>query len=414
MNRFIVKTRHNNETVFYHTVTKQFLPENSTEETLRKQLFLEGQERESIERVLTTPPEIFHLTVIPTWECNLRCSHCSVLTLLKKEDPNKINSDEIARFADNWLKTYPTTKYLVFALLGGEPLLRTKDCLELTRKIKEVSKDISFLSTLTTNLTLPITDEILDLFDLCCEVGISLDGNKDEHNWQRKSLNGEIQDPWQVTYNNIKILIEHGFKDKIRIKAALRDQHINKENYKKFLMSLGEIGVDLDRVTYGIVHPTEHHRHLDSKNYAEYILKRIRLIPVPCCKFRMQNQFHVEPNGDLYDAYFNYARDKIGNVNEDISQIIERRKEVIRKTFPVFNDPGCSDCPVVGYCWGGCVNSRTLVKDRPSQFCNRKGLTEHVNSLAEKGDLISADLGENPARFCERVSNENFVRKNLL
>lgn len=412
LSRFVVKTKDQDKDVFYNTVTKHVLPEDSSPELLESELFLAGQENKSIERVLTTPPEVFHLTVIPTWECNLRCSHCSVLTLLKKKDPDKINPDDISRFADLWLERFPSSKYLIFALLGGEPLLRTQDCIDLTKKITEICKErkVNCLSTLTTNLTLPITDSTLELFDYCCEIGVSLDGNKFEHNWQRKSLNGDISDPWQLTYENIKILVEHGFADKIRIKAALRDQHINKENYKNFLTSLAEIGVNLDRVTYGVVHPTEHHAHLDSPNYTSYILKRIKLIPIPCCKFRMQNQFHVEPNGDLYDAYFRYARDKIGNVSESIDTILERRKEVIRKTFPVFNDPGCSDCPVVGYCWGGCINSRTLVKDRPSQFCNRAGLTEHVNKLAENGNLVAADRGENPIKYCERESE----RINLL
>lgn len=402
LNRFVVRTLDEGRDIFYHTVLKQSLPTTVSEQVLRENLFLFGQEIESVERVLNTPPEVFHLTVIPTWECNLRCSHCSVLTLLKKEDPNKLDPESVANFAETWLTRFPSTKYMIFALLGGEPLLRLDNCLELTKKVNSICKEknVSSLITLTTNLTQPIMETTLELFDHCCEIGVSLDGNKEEHNWQRKSFDGS--DTWEVTYQNLKVLIEYGFADKIRIKAAMRDQHINKENYKRFLTSLADIGVNLDRVTYGVVHPTEHHAHLDSPNYTNYILKRVRLIPVPCCKFRMQNQFHVDPNGDLYDAYFRYARERIGHITEGLDSILERRKEVIRKTFPVFNDPGCFDCPVVGYCWGGCINSRTLVKDRPSQFCNQKGLIEHVNRLAVNGTLIAADKGENPIKVCER------------
>jgi len=55
--------------------------------------------------------------------------------------------------------------------------------------------------------------------------------------------------------------------------------------------------------------------------------------------------------------------------------------------MPALQDPACRRCPVIGYCWGGCTNSRLLTENRPSAFCDQLALVEKVKRLATEGSL---------------------------
>jgi sulfatase maturation enzyme AslB (radical SAM superfamily) len=58
--------------------------------------------------------------------------------------------------------------------------------------------------------------------------------------------------------------------------------------------------------------------------------------------------------------------------------------------MPALKDPECRSCPVIGLCWGGCVNGHLVVGDRPSAFCGQEALIERVRGLAAEGRLIDA------------------------
>jgi radical SAM protein with 4Fe4S-binding SPASM domain len=414
LSRYVVKTAHKGDDLLYNTVTKKSLPVLSDESTLRSNYFLAGQERESVDHVLFDPnvtlgyKNVVAVTLVPTWECNLRCTHCSVLKLLKKHDPTIVTPDEVVGFVERCLTRF-TPEYLVMTFLGGEPLLRTPICLEVARRVKELceSRGVKPLPNLTTNLTLDLTEEQLEFFDLCTEIGVSVDGEKEAHNWQRIPLAGVgPEDPYEVTMRNLKELVEYGFEDRIRVKAALRQQFMTKEHYERFLKLMTGIGIPANRVTFGSAHPTDHHLSLDEEMFRLSHKARINLIGYPCCKFRVQTEYWIQPDGNLYDVAFGYARDKLGTVNDDLEKIVENRKVLVREKFPCFNDPGCDDCPVLGYCWGGCVNAQMVVKDRPSHFCNREGLTQHVTRLAKEGILIQNDLDKRQFAICERRLQE--------
>jgi radical SAM protein with 4Fe4S-binding SPASM domain len=94
------------------------------------------------------------------------------------------------------------------------------------------------------------------------------------------------------------------------------------------------------------------------------------------------------PNGDLFDSFFSNSRNKLGNVAEDLSLILERRKSVIKNNFCYFTDDNCKKCEVIGYCWGGCVNNIEIVKNNPSNYCDQKKIISNLKYLVENDDLI--------------------------
>lgn len=86
---------------------------------------------------------ISNLYIIPTYHCNLRCSHCEI--------HNKLCQEDMSTF----LTQFSTLEYFNGILFGGEPLL-VSDNLERIFKTNHVE-------TISTNLTL-LTDRHVQLF----------------------------------------------------------------------------------------------------------------------------------------------------------------------------------------------------------------------------------------------------------
>ena len=56
--------------------------------------------------------------------------------------------------------------------------------------------------------------------------------------------------------------------------------------------------------------------------------------------------------------------------------------------MPCIQDKTCMECPVLGYCWGGCVNGHVFINGKPSLTCSRKQLVPHIQKLADNNELL--------------------------
>lgn len=142
-----------------------------------------------------------------TQNCNLRCSYCfyGEGNYINRTHSNKTMSFETAQKAIDYLLSHSKEideMYLSF--YGGEPLL----CVELIRKcityINENFEGRLIHYNLTTNGTL-LTPEIIDfLVKNDIYITISLDGNKEMHDRNRKFANGEGS--FEKIMQNVKYL----------------------------------------------------------------------------------------------------------------------------------------------------------------------------------------------------------------
>lgn len=385
VSRYVVSTGG----VLYNTMTQETLAEDADVELLRKHLFLAGQERDALEKRLFSPPgNELSLRILPTWECNLRCNHCCVLGLLKAKDECKIQPKDIVRFCVAHKKKYSTER-INLSFLGGECLIKTQECLEIIAAVVDEFGDDKVQCSLTTNLAMDLDEQHLLLLSKCY-MDVSLDGTEDQHNWQRKSSDRNLN-PYRKTLCNIARLIKLGLVDKITVQSAIQQEVYDENKKREFYRELMKIGVK--KIIYGTCYPTRQNPEPD-KIYLD-CLKSPRLIKKICCDYRFMKLFTINSNNEIVGDYFGLAKTKpfdLGGFGSsyDMAHIEKSYEDKIRGRLNILRDKTCLDeCPVVAYCWGGCQNSE-FVANEPSKNCDRESLKKVVDVLARNGGLIQS------------------------
>lgn len=152
--------------------------------------------------------KIEQMTLQVTQNCNLRCSYCfyGEDNYENRHHANKQMSFETAKKAIDFLLSHSRDRERIhLAFYGGEPLLEfdlIKKCVEYIEEQVE-GKEITF--GMTTNGTV-ISDEIVDFWikhDFL--IMISLDGDKNSHDTNRKFKNGA--GTYDIILNNIRNMI---------------------------------------------------------------------------------------------------------------------------------------------------------------------------------------------------------------
>jgi len=380
-NKFILE---NNDELINLT-TKVCLKKTSSVDEFRENYFLDGQEKHAIEHYLFNKKASgFAITLIPSWECNLRCHHCFVLHELKNKDDKILDKNLLIEFIKKLVEKYPTMKTGNINFIGGEPTLRSKENLEIITALRMVFKNTNFRMTFTASTNAYECDEtaIEFLSNLEC-IQISIDATKEYHDKQRKQLekNDSIS-PFESSILTIKKLVANGQRDKIIVQGALSEEGMNKENllemYKILLMS----GVKFKKIKAGITTPTKSNPKLDEL-FINVMNKQVRIRP--CCKYRFMSNFVIDNSNRIFSDYFDADKDNfIGFLSDSIDEVAKNFEENVRRTMPVLNDSKCMSCPVIGACWGWCANTKTLV---PSDHCDPHGISKRVQESAKKGNL---------------------------
>ncbi len=373
----------------FNLVTLKRLPIGASEDILREHFFLKGQERDAVNQKLFGQKQYrIGIKVIPTWECNLRCQHCFVLSKLVKRDDNpKLDPQKFTQFLQSIIEAQPTLKQIGLSFIGGEAALRAKDCHEILDAVEKHfdGSGIRINSTLTTNGTLLDVD-VLKLIDRITLTTISLDGLEHDHNTQRKAFDPSLKgkNVFLITLRNIKRLILLGLRNKIRVQAALNDASYTDEKIEEFYRTLLEAGVRRDLIFAGCTVPTKTNGGTLSGLWQDYMSNKI--YKYPCCKYRQGTEIVVDSNGKVYCDYFmDNSESPLGDIASSFGEIRAKHKQLILDTMPVLNDPKCQSCPVLGACWGRCCNIEHL---RPSDHCNPTALKNEVERQAREGTLI--------------------------
>lgn len=379
--KYVVQTTHNNQQVYFNTVTRRHLPIDATIDRFHSKFFLAGQEHDALVWQIMRRPmgKSFFLFVAPTWECNLRCTHCMVKHQLVRSQEKEIDVPAIKDFALRCMARYGTTNFPI-QFYGGESLLAVPKCVELMDSISSI-EGLETRFSLYTNLAVELTEEHIDFLRKLYSIGVSIDGLEEQHNMQRIPLNGHIN-PFEVSMSNLRKLVLAGLKDKIEVQACLKDEFNTLENRLAVYEMIVRFGVAYDRINIGTISPTKLHPQ-PSDMYISG-LRQPRLSQRCCCKYR-QHIYLTDCSGNIFSDYYTYT--PIGTIYDDLETLEKQQAKLTLNTMPVFNDPKCKECPVVGYCWGGC----TVVENTGhnlSKYCDQHGLIAHVESLAKEGNLI--------------------------
>lgn len=387
ISKFVYKTSN----ILYHSILQKELPVDSDNSTLEANLFCESQNNLAIKNRLSENPEFLNLIIIPTWECNLRCTHCCVLSSLKKKDDNEIHVEKLEKFLENYFQKFTTTKRMQGYFLGGESLLYPEKILKqisILEKIKEKYK-IDLSLGVTTNLAFKLNIDHIKCFEKLDTISVSLDGMKSEHNNQRFAFVDKKIDPYEITTRNLAKLVLIGLRDKISVQAALDSNLLNDYNYiKQYYKSLTKIGIKIDKIIFGSIFPTKQ-KPEPQKVWLNYKKESFFIKSKPCCKYKFMSNIQVNPDNTIYDNFYSKENSYLGNLDDDIEVISQRYTDLIFNHMPALQDKNCLNCSALGYCWGGCIAGHVHIGNRPSLTCNQKKIVPYLQELASENKLLN-------------------------
>jgi len=387
ISRFVYKTNN----ALYHSVLQKELPLDSDEKTLKDNFFLEEQNLQSIKNRLSSPPIFLNLVIIPTWECNLRCSHCCVLDSLKKKDENNIDLNKLEKFLHSYFKKFTNTKRFQGYFLGGESFLYPEKISNQILVMEKIAKyyELKLSIGTTTNLAYNLKINHINCFEKLENIAVSLDGLIENHNKQRHAYTDKTINPYEITILNLKKLVALGFREKLFVQGALNNDILNDEEYiKQYFKSLTKIGIKKENIIIGSIFPTKQ-KPEPQKAWINYKKNNLFIKSKPCCKYAFMSNIQVNPDNSITDNFYTNENSNLGNLDDDIEKIIEKNYNLIFNHMPALNDKNCLNCKAFGYCWGGCVNGFVHIGNKPSYTCSRETIVPLIQKLADENKLIN-------------------------
>ncbi len=322
--------------------------------------------------------------------CNMRCKYCFYFSLAENRK-NKSYGIMQNETAINIIKKAFScaTSSVNFAFQGGEPTLAGLDFFKFfVYKANELNLNkIKIFFSIQTN-GLNISEEFAEFFyKNNFLVGLSLDGNKEIHDFLRLDANNKathnkiiktakLFDKYKVEYNILTVVTSYTAKHIEKIYNFFKN---NGFKYLQFIPCLDP----LDSKPFSFPHS------LTPKLYEEFLIKLFKLYykDYMCGNYvsirffdnlvrvfagqtseqcgmlgYCNGQFVIEGDGTVFPCDF-YCVDnwKTGNINEmNLEEIYKSNKmqEFIKTS--IYNNKKCKSCSVYNLCRGGCRRDRDL------------------------------------------------------
>lgn len=303
------------------------------------------------------------VNVIMTRHCNLRCTHCNINEWLD----TKIESFfDLADFDDflNKLKNIGK-KNISILLIGGEVLSNFERLSSFIEKFKDYTLNI------TTNLvSLPNNFEILKH----ANISVSIDGLPEDHNKLRGA------GTFEKTYNNLNKLKKENYK--VHVQSLLPPEYFTSSIHKlnEFLAMMAYVGLKEKEIFTGLAVPFS----IDKDKDNLFVQKLSNNIPYknPCCSYRFMSNFVVNPEGKLWNGYYNVPVEDycLGTIKDSVEDIRKNYEKCIDKAH-FAKDKNCVSCPALQVCWGlYCYNTFKYDKNlKPSDLCDRENIIKKYN-----------------------------------
>ena len=300
--------------------------------------------------------KVFNATIALTYNCNFNCSYCfvnkSTLSIINKE-----NMEKIIKYLKSIYNQYEKFNIVWF---GGEPLLAINEIKYMTDRITSFIEPNNLHSMVITNGYLLDINNYKILYNLGVnKIQITLDGNRERHNFFRKTRLGK--ESYDKIINNIKniILLEEKIEIFIRINYSLEDvtwingliQELTDENIinnqfiKVYFAPIIDFGENKSFERYIISNDKKIDLSLDitSNKSKEDILPKPKY---RWCHAGEKNNFIIDSNCNLFMCKSQLGNDKkiIGNLgNEKININYENKKNDL-----------CLKCNIYPICLGEC------------------------------------------------------------
>lgn len=308
-------------------------------------------------------PSTFHLTLLPTLDCNLRCWYCFEKHVAGSHLTPMV-SNSIFTFAKRKLED-ENIKRLHIVLFGGEPLLYFEtELYPLLKKIKDAAVKVEkFVSFFFVTNAVCINESNIPLFnELNASFQISIDGSKERHDKVKF-----IPETGEGTFDSMLKTVKALAKRLDNVFINLRVNYDNKSLPKmpELIEQLGDINRDklkvhLERVwqTLGSSNDSVKleeiiNQWISAGFRISYMNMQRRSIP---CFSSVRNQAVISWNGTVYKCSGRDFTDsnKEGQLMSDGTIKWNEEKLKRRLDIVTWDNPMCHDCKLLPLCWGPC------------------------------------------------------------
>ena len=379
----------------------------------------------------------FQLIAKPTGStCNLNCKYCfySDKDYLYPNRGKNFIMDEVTlkKYVINQIKA-STSDSVNFIWQGGEPMLAGigfyKQALNLQKKYANGKKINNYFQT---NGIL-INDKWAEFFkENNFFIGISLDGNKEQHDLYRKNFAGqgsfdkvikaiEVLKKYRIEFNILCCVNDQNVKEPITLYEALKDTgatffqfspvverhtEISDKNSIRFRLVSSEY-TQKAKVTNWSVDPLSYGKFLNKifdywlandfgkifvMNF-EQTLNQI-IGGAGSCVFSKTcgAGLAIEANGDIYSCdHYVFKENLLMNINTNNLDSLNNNKEFISFVNNKYNSlsKACLSCPVLSICNGGCPKDRFIITaegEKQNYLC--EGYKLHFQYVKPKMEII--------------------------
>lgn len=335
-------------------------------------------------------PYTYHLTLLPSLDCNLRCWYCFEKHI-QGSHLTAENSQAILEYIKQLFSRNPELNYLNVELFGGEPLLYFKEELyPLLSQIKQYvtarQKRVSFF--FVTNAVC-ITPDTLPLFnDLNATFQISIDGYKDRHD-QIKFIPETKEGTYDNMVRTIYMLTEQMENTYINLRINYDDETLPymKDLIKDLIdVNRRKIGIHLERVWQ-----TGTFMNYDNEELKSIInLWMLNGFKVSymnmarrsySCKASVRNQCVISYDGAVYKCssrdFTTEHQDGVlspaGNIHWNQPKL-DKRLSIV-----TYDNDLCRKCKFLPLCWGPCCQKQ--LETTPNdfrRFCQKQNMELNI------------------------------------
>lgn len=319
------------------------------------------------------------LTIIPTFNCNLKCFYCyqdrNIVSEMSLE-----TQEALIQYISQSAKE---VKKISVIWYGGEPLLAWDTICSLSERIIKIADEnnCKYAAGIVTNGYLFDEDKILKLKGLKIKtVQITLDGPPKVHS-RRKGLPGEPEADFEKMLSTIEKLIENKLNVSIRINIDKTNMNsidelldiLVKRNIKEAAIYPGQVTADTkacSNIDEVCLH-TKEFSDLEINFYKLLVEKGLKTdfsysypnIKTNFCGADQANSFIISPEGYVYKCWseINGKSDMVFDIlkrdqnTEDIKRM--RMKNISWKCWNPFEFEKCVSCKLLPICMGGCPHS---------------------------------------------------------
>lgn len=312
---------------------------------------------------------VYHLTLLPTLDCNVNCWYCFE-NQQKGSRLHPVISNSIVAHIKYLLANRPHIEIFVVTLFGGEPLLYFKEelyplLMEMKQLLSVNNKTAKFF--FVTNGVCLTLDNILLLKDLEPNFQISIDGYKQKHDTVKKIKGREGISSYDLVMENISLLVAN-LNSHINLRINYDNNTLN--HITDIIDSIKDIprnkvSIHLERVwqttdqcsTDNVRFKKAIETFIENGFYVTY-LNYFR--KSTSCKASQENQAVISYDGSVYKCsgrdFTREMKEGILRTDGTIKWLTEKKGR--RLSIKTYDNPKCKGCKMLPLCWGPCCQKQ--------------------------------------------------------